>query len=56
MAQADYDLEAIISQFVDANSICRACGHNHSFQPDFENVKTSIDDISEFFGMRLVNV
>jgi hypothetical protein len=44
------ELEEILSQFVDENGICKMCGHDHSFTPTFEGVKTSIDIISELFG------
>ena len=51
-----YDLEAILSQLVDADGICRACGQNHGFQPDFEEIRTSIDNVFEIFRRRLLNV
>jgi hypothetical protein len=51
-----HDLEAILSQLVDADGICSACGQNHGFQPDFEEIRTSIDNVFEIFRRRLLNV
>ena len=51
-----HDLEAILLQLVDASGICRACGHNHSFQPDFEEIRTSIENNSETFRRRVFSV
>lgn len=41
--------ELLENEFVvqDADRICETCGNDHSFRPDFEGVKTSIDVIPE---------
>jgi hypothetical protein len=31
------------------NSICAECGNDHSFQPNFEGIRTSIDAIPKIF-------
>jgi hypothetical protein len=58
-AKQSYDyrceLADILYQLMDVNGICKTCGNDHSFQPDFEGVKISIDSISELFRKRLLN-
>jgi hypothetical protein len=56
MVPADCDLDIILAQLVDANGICRVYSQSHSFRPDFENVKTSMDNISALFRRRLLNI
>ena len=42
-------LEEILTYFVDENGICKECGQNHSKNPIYEYVKTSIDIIADLF-------
>jgi hypothetical protein len=46
------DLDDLLSHFVDSSGRCKACGQDHSFNPIFEDVKTSIDIIPELFGQQ----
>jgi len=34
---------------VDENGICKECGQNHSSNPNYEYVRTSIDIIADLF-------
>jgi len=36
----------ILSKFVDANGICKICGHNHRFRPSFKYTKKVISSLS----------
>jgi hypothetical protein len=40
-------LEDILSYFIDEKGTCKKCGRNHSCDPKYENVRTSIDIIPE---------
>jgi hypothetical protein len=40
-------VEDVLAYFVDSKGIC---GHDHSFKPAFEGIKTSIDVIPKLFG------
>ena len=54
--EAHHDIEAMLAKLVDANGICKMCGLDHSFQPDFEGLETRMDDTPELFRKRLFNV
>jgi hypothetical protein len=43
--RSNISIENFVSYFVDGNGKCNTCGHDHSFRPTFEGVKTSIDII-----------
>jgi hypothetical protein len=42
-------LEKILTYFVDEKGICKECGQNHSNNPNYEYVRTSIDIIADLF-------
>jgi hypothetical protein len=51
-----YDLDAILTERLYDSGICNTCGQDHSFQPDFERVKTITDNISGCFRKRLLTL
>jgi hypothetical protein len=40
-------LEDILSFFIDENGICKKCGHDHSYHPKYEDLRSSIDIIPD---------
>ena len=43
------DINKILDYFVDGNNTCRMCGQDHSFNPKYEDIRSSIDLINELF-------
>ncbi len=42
-------LEDILSYFIYENCVCRQCGKNHSYNLEYENVRSNIRLISDLF-------
>jgi hypothetical protein len=40
------NIDDLLLKFVDANGICKTCGHNHRFSPSFKYTKTMISSLS----------
>lgn len=39
----------ILADFIDENGTCKKCRQNHSYNPTYDDVKSSIDIILELF-------
>lgn len=37
----------ILADFIDEKGMCKKCGRDHSYDPKYENVRTSIDIIPD---------
>ena len=46
------DISKILDTFIDGNDICRVCGLSHSYNPKYEDIRSSIDIIPELFRLR----
>jgi hypothetical protein len=44
------DPDYILSHLVDGDGKCKICKQDHGYNPTFEDIKTSMDVISELFG------
>jgi hypothetical protein len=40
------NFDDILSKFVDADGICKTCGHNHRFSPSFKYAKRVVSSLS----------
>jgi hypothetical protein len=45
-------MKDLLAKFVETNGVCKICGHDHSYKPNFDNVKSSIDMILELIKRR----
>ena len=48
------NLEELLTYFMDEIGLCKQCGQNHSHNPEYEDVRTSIDIIAELFKRKKV--